>query len=315
LHARSESAERDRHHRLILSLQIALALAGLVAVGAAIAGAAGSVHRAGTSAHSVSVLGASFAYPAVNVAAALLLLLAAAGLAVLTTGVVGAMRLRRSTRRFVEHLPVVGSLPGHPDVTVIRGDLPQAFCVGYLRPRIVISAGAVAALSPAELEAVLQHERRHLEARDPLRLACARVLGRALFFIPALNPLTERSAGLSELRADDAAITAARGDRSALASAMLAFEARAPSGTSGMTPQRVDSLLGEPVDWRLPDALIAVSVALLTALIVLLWRASAVASTHATLDLPLVSAQPCMLVLALVPLVTFVALMAARRTH
>jgi hypothetical protein len=315
LHARSDTARRDRHHRLIVGLQLALVLAGIVAAAAAIVGAADSVHRAGTTARAVSVLGASFTYPAVNIAAAFLLLLAAAGLGVIITGVVGAIRLRRGYRRFVEGVPVVGTLPGHPEVTVIPGELPQAFCAGFLRPRIFISAGAVDVLSRDELEAVLRHEARHLEARDPLRLACARVLGRALFFIPALPPLTERSVALSELRADDAAVTAARGDRSALASALLAFESGSPPGASGITPERVDVLLGEQVEWRLPRSLIAVSVAGLTVLIVLLWKASSVASTRATLDLPLVSAQPCMLVLALVPVATFVALLATRRTH
>jgi hypothetical protein len=310
LHATSDTARRDRHHRLIAGLQLALVLAGLVAAGAAIVGAADSVHRAGTTAHAVSVLGAS-----VNIAAAFLLLLAAAGVGVIMTGVIGAIRLRRGYRRFVEEVPIVGTLPGHPEVTVIPGELPQAFCAGFLRPRIFISAGAVDVLSRNELEAVLRHEARHLEARDPLRLACARVLGRALFFIPALTPLTERSVALSELRADDAAVTAASGDRSALASALLAFESGSPPGSSGITPERVDVLLGEPVEWRLPRSLVAVSVAGLTVLIVLLWRASSVASTRATLDLPLVSAQPCMLVLALVPLATFVALLATRRAH
>jgi hypothetical protein len=36
-------------------------------------------------------------------------------------------------------------------------------------------------------------------------------------------------------------------------------------------------------------------------IIVLVWRASAVASADATFNLPLVSSQPCMLVLALLP--------------
>ena len=52
----------------------------------------------------------------------------------------------------------------------------------------------------------------------------------------------------------------------------------------------------------LPAALIAASLALLSVLIVLVWRASGVASAGATFNLPLVSSQPCMLMLALLPL-------------
>ena len=315
MHARTDTAPLGREHRLIFGLHFILTLLGCIAAGAAIAGAAETVHRDRATAHAVSVLGAEFTYPAVNVAAALLLLLALVGVVIITVGVIRAMRLRRGYRQFVEQVPVVGALPNRPDVTVIAGNAPQAFCAGYLRPRIYISAGAVELLSPEELEAVLRHEQQHLDARDPLRLACARVFGRALFFVPALAPLSDRYVELAELRADAAAVTAAGGDRGPLASALLAFESGSPPGSGGLAAERVDALLGEPLERRLPRPLIAVSVVVLAAVIVLVWRASAVASAYATFNLPLVSAQPCMLVLALVAVVACVALAATRRTY
>jgi hypothetical protein len=53
--------------------------------------------------------------------------------------------------------------------------------------------------------------------------------------------------------------------------------------------------------------LIAVSLAVLCGMVVLVWRASATAAAHASFNLPAVSSQPCVLVLALLPTAVFVA--------
>jgi Zn-dependent protease with chaperone function len=313
LHVRSDIGAVRHDQRLIIGLQVALGAAGLTVVSLAVMAAAGSVHHDQRAAHDVDVLGSHFTYPAVNVAAALLLVLAALGLGVVITAALAATRLLRGYRHFVRHVPNLGPLPGHPDVTVLADANPQAFCVGYLRPRIYISAGAVELLSPDELEAVLLHERQHQLARDPLRLACARVLNRALFFLPALIPLSDRYVELAELRADDAAVRGAAGDRGPLASALLAFETGSPPGSAGIAAERVDSLLGVAIPRRLPTTLITASAAAAVVLIVVVWRISAVASAQATFNLPFVSSQPCMLVLALLPALACVAAVAARR--
>jgi hypothetical protein len=187
-------------------------------------------------------------------------------------------------------------------VSVVDDDVPQAFCAGLLRPRVFISSGAVDLLGGDELAAVVRHEQQHLAAHDPLRLAAARVLEQALFFLPALRPLGNRSDELAEQRADAAAVAAA-GDRAPLASALLAFDASTPAGTAGISPDRIDSLLGLTLPRRLPLALISASLALVALLIVVTWRASVEASAGATFNLPVVSGQPCVLVLAFIPLV------------
>jgi Zn-dependent protease with chaperone function len=282
-------------------VQLALGAAGLIGASAALTTAVASVHHDPRGAHDVLVLGGHFTYPAVNVAAVVLLVLAALGLAVVTTLVLATWRQLRAYRRFVGDVRVLGPLPGQPDVTVIADPTPQAFCVGYLRPRIYVSAGARELLAPDELAAVVLHEKHHRSARDPLRLGCARVLSEALFFLPALRPLGDRYSELAEQRADEAAIRGAAGSAAPLASALLAFEASAPAGSAGISPERVDSLLGKGGGRRLPTGLIGVSLAAASLLIVLVWRASAVASADATFNLPVLSSQPCMLVLALLP--------------
>jgi hypothetical protein len=284
--------------RLVFWTEATLGAAGLAAAAAAVMAAAGSVHRSGGHAPRVAIDGQVFTYPVLNVAAALLLALAAVGATVLAIAVRFCWRQLRDHRRLVRGIPVVGPLPGHPGVTVMDDPVPHAFCAGYLRPTIYVSTGAVALLSDAALRAVLSHEDHHRRMRDPLRLAASRMLGQALFFLPALPALGERSRDVAEERADAAAVRAA-GAAGPLASALLALDT-AP-GASGIAPGRIDVLLGEPSGWRLPSALMAASLAALAAVSVLVWRASAVASAHTTFNLPVVSSQPCVLVLALVP--------------
>ena len=282
--------------------QLALGAAGLLAAGATVLLAASSVHRSPTGAHHVVVAGQQFTYPALNVAAAVLLFLACLGGIVLVRTLTGVFRQLRASRDFMRALPVLGPLPEHPAVSVIDDPTPQAFCAGYLRPRVYISRGALDLLSKEELAAVLSHEERHRSTRDPLRFACGRLLSQALFFLPALRPLGHRYEELAEHTADQAAIRDAGGEPAPLAAALLAFEEASPPATAGISNERVDSLLGQTPRWRPPSPLIAVSLIALAGLIILVWRASAVASAHATFNLPVLSSQPCMLVLALLPI-------------
>jgi peptidase M48-like protein len=314
LPARSDTAAHRDGHRLVFRLQLALGLAGLIAAASTVATAAGAVHRESSrGAHEVVIAGQQFTYPTVNVAAAVLLGLAALGAAVVAIAARASLRQVRVYRRFVRGIAVVGPLPGHPGVLVIDDPTPQAFCAGYLRPSIYVSRGALELLSEEELGAVLSHEDHHRTVRDPLRFACARVLSQALFFLPALRPLGDRYGDLAEQNADAAAVEASAGERGPLASALIAFEAAAPQGAAGISPERVDSLLGRPARRRLPSLLIAVSLASLSVLVVLVWRASEVASAHATFNLPVLSSQPCMLVLALLPPLACMAALGWRR--
>jgi hypothetical protein len=300
LPVRSDSEPPRRDHRYVFGLQLALGAGGLAAAAATLAAAAGSVHREAGGAPDIVIAGQRFTYPTVNVAAALLLALAAVGAAVITIALKASWSQLRDYRRFVRGIALLGPLPGHPGINVIADPAPHAFCAGYLRPSIYVSTGALAVLSDDELVAVLVHEDHHRTLRDPLRLASSRILSQALFFLPALPSLGDRYSDLAEERADAAAVRAA-GETGPLAAALLAFDAAAPPRESGIYPGRVDRLLGQPPGWRLPSSLVAVSLATLSILTALIWRASAAASAHATFNLPVLSSQPCMLFLALVP--------------
>jgi hypothetical protein len=248
----------------------------------------------------VSVFGQRLSYPAANVGAVVVAVLAALGLVVLIAAARAGVREVRADRRFRRAMTHRGSPSGHP-VVIIDSDRPQAFCAGLLHPRVYVSRGALELLSADELSAVLAHERHHARRRDPLRLACARVLADALFFLPPLRRLGEQQTSLSEMAADDAAVIAAAGDPAALASAMLRFSESSPAGAPGIAPERIDHLVGEGVGWRFPVALVLVVGFCLAALVLTAVLAAETASGSATLAVPLVSSQPCVVMLALIP--------------
>src|SRR5258708_3002526 len=69
---------RQRRHdpRLVFRVQLAIGALGLIAASTAVATAGASVHNDPRGAHDVVILGGHFTYPAVNAAAAVLLVLA-----------------------------------------------------------------------------------------------------------------------------------------------------------------------------------------------------------------------------------------------
>jgi hypothetical protein len=191
---------------------------------------------------------------------------------------------------------VVERLDKDPRVTVIADPLPQPFCAGYLHPRVYVSRRTVE-LTKAELDAVLAHEHHHRRVRDPLRLACARILSQALFFVPVLRSLSERyaeSAELSEitprsertpakslrwLRRCSPSIGAGHpGLRGSPLSVWTRYWGSRSTGgyRRGFWPRRSDFLSGMST---------------------LIWLVSGAASAHATFKLPILSSQPCVIVL------------------
>lgn len=277
--------------------------AGLTLGGAAVATIAFVLWRlletwhVGTgAAHSVTVLGVRVSYPAANLGAIVVLLLAAGGLVVLAVAGGAVARELAAGRRLRRLLAarVCGALPGGE--LVLAEPRPWAFCTGLVRPRVYVTSGALGALDADAVVVVLAHERHHARRYDPLRLATARVLSRALFFVPGLDGVLRRAGLLSELGADESAVAFDPvASRPALARAILGFG-------GGVEPERVDRLLGVPVlGAGFPLLLSAVALGTIALLAAVALLAGRVASASATLALPVISRQPCVLVLAGVP--------------
>jgi Zn-dependent protease with chaperone function len=299
---------------VVVRLAAVLGAAGVLASAAALGAAIASVHHSSVGVRHLDIIGLRFSYPSFNTAEWVVLVLAGLGAAAAIVAARTWWQQRAAYREFLDQLPIIGELEGHPGVQVIADPRPQAFCAGYLRPTVYVSRRAVEALTEAELNAVLAHEHHHRLVRDPLRLTCGRIFSQALFFVPVLRSLYDRYADLAESSADQAAVQANDGRQAPLASALLAFDAGTPPGVSGISSQRVDSLLGNAARWSPPWWLMSASVASLLSLALLIWRTSALASAHATFNVPFLSSTPCVVISLLVPLLGCIAVARRRAT-
>jgi len=142
-------------------------------------------------------------------------------------------------QRRLRRLPVRAWIPvAGRRVAVVAGTAPRAFCAGLLRPRVCVTAPALARLAPDELRAVVEHEACHARRRDPLRLAVAQIAADGFGFVAPVRRLTARQAAVADLAADAAAV-AALGSPRPLAAALVQLTEPAP--------ERVDQLLGRPL--------------------------------------------------------------------
>ena len=294
------------------ALQLAVGLLGAAATAAALFVALTRIDFSVPSPGELAAACQRYALPQMRPVSVFVLVLGSLGVAAVALTARSVVRQLGAGRRLEHGLALLGTLPGAARAHVVDDDDPQAFCIGLLRPRVYVSRAALELLGEEERAAVLAHEAHHARRRDPLRLLVGRALGEGLFFLPVVRRLAERYAALAELAADEAA-AAQRGGRRALASALLAFDAHPSSAAVGIAPERVDCLLGQRARWELPTVLLLGAVATIAALMAITVRI-AEATAHATVGLPVLAAQACMLAMALGPvLLGAMALLGGRR--
>jgi beta-lactamase regulating signal transducer with metallopeptidase domain len=193
----------------------------------------------------------------------------AVSLVAATRELIGAFRLSRELRRFeVPAPPAVAAaarrLGLESRLTYLAISTSVAFCYGFLRPRVAITAGLIHRLDDEEeLVAVLVHERHHMQRRDPLRYLVIRALSSGLFMIPAARAARLCIETRIELAADRAALAVV--SPGALATALLAalaVQAVPSAGTAplGTTEARIANLTWHQ---RAPRVTLAVGLATL----------------------------------------------------
>ena len=155
----------------------------------------------------------------------------------------------RSLRGRAHHrgiLDVIASDDARLDgVVVLESAQVIAYCLPGLRPRIVVSRGALAALSSEEMHAVLDHERGHASAHHELMMLPFSSVQGLFAWIPFARLGPACVAGLAEMAADDFACR--RSDPFVVANALLrlveAGAARPPAcafaSTSTLTGRRI----------------------------------------------------------------------------
>ena len=117
------------------------------------------------------------------------------------TTVTNTVRARRAQGRALDLLG-----HQHPDgFVVVEHRTPLVYCLPGMRGRIVVTSGALEALTSEELDLVLAHERSHLRARHDIALTLAQVLRRTFARVGVFRTAHEQVATLVEMQADDAA--------------------------------------------------------------------------------------------------------------
>src|SRR5947208_2019639 len=107
------------------------------------------------------------------------------------------------------------------------------------QPTVIVTTGAVRALDPGQLDAVLAHERAHLAGRHHQLAALARIGREVLPFVPLMRDADQQVARLVELHADDAAARAR--DPRLLATALVVL-ATAASPAPALAAAATDSV-------------------------------------------------------------------------
>jgi Zn-dependent protease with chaperone function len=159
----------------------------------------------------------------------------------------------RRLHRDCHGLGPAGSLHGHPRVTVLDSEHPEAYATPAGGGRIVVTTGLLAALNEREQRVLLAHETAHLRYRHAWWVFATDLCAAAN---PALLGVARATAQATERWADEVA-AAAVGDREtaarAVARAALHVHGTSPhrlrpvvAAVGGQVPQRVRALLSPP---------------------------------------------------------------------
>ncbi len=116
-----------------------------------------------------------------------------------------------------------------------------AFTAGLIRPRVYIGGDLIADLSADELDAVLLHERRHQQSRDPLRCWLIGLILGAIFWRPMTSVCAYYRAS-REVAADRAVVDAQGDDQPLLRALTVADRCETTSGVCGLSAERESAL-------------------------------------------------------------------------
>jgi hypothetical protein len=187
------------------ALVAALVLAGLILLGGEGAAEVGATVIGAFSACIVFLLGLEH----VPFSSIVIVLFSTASAA----GFIRTLRAYRRERRLLAALPLEpvddGPLAEAARAAGVRllllpASRPSAFCLGLLRPRVVISTGLLERLDADEHEAVVWHEAVHARGREPLKCLLAWLCTGTFFWLPALRQLLDRYLLVKEIAADQA---------------------------------------------------------------------------------------------------------------
>jgi Zn-dependent protease with chaperone function len=173
-----------------------------------------------------------------------------AGAVVARTALTAMAHFRTAGRQALQHAQTA-RLVGHPEpalgAVLVEHSQPAAYCVAGRHPTVILTTGALEALDPAQLDAVLAHERAHLTGRHHRLIAMARIGRQVLPFLPLMRDADAQVARLAEMHADDTATRASNPRSLATALVILATAGSPGPGLAAAATdavQRIHRLLG-----------------------------------------------------------------------
>jgi Zn-dependent protease with chaperone function len=176
----------------------------------------------------------------------------AADLGIVLVVVFGTL-MARTVRSRARHRRLLDLVAHHstayPGTELLADSRAVAYCVPGLHPRIVLSEGTLRLLGPAEITAVIQHERGHAQERHGFVLLPMLGLRNLFRWIPYARLAPLRIAALLEMAADDYSVR--RGDPRTLARALVDMAG------SGWAPSCALSATGSDVSDRVSRLLSA----------------------------------------------------------
>jgi beta-lactamase regulating signal transducer with metallopeptidase domain len=108
------------------------------------------------------------------------------------------------------------------DTWLIESDIPFAFVIGLIKPKVMLSTALKNKLSPAQLNIVLAHENDHKKHHDVLRLIVSRAF--SLLHLPSVRKELLAQLSLSTEKACDEAATTQSNNRVAVAETLVIIE-------------------------------------------------------------------------------------------
>jgi Zn-dependent protease with chaperone function len=153
---------------------------------------------------------------------------------------IGVLRTRRRHRQVLSL--VAREDPAAPGALILEHPLAVAYCLPGIRGRVVLSSGALAALDPDQVAAVLAHERTHVRERHDLVLLPFAAFRRLMPRFRLLGLAAAAVALLVEMRADEGACR--RQKPGSLATALRRFDmVSPPPGALGVNDAAVSARL------------------------------------------------------------------------
>lgn len=150
----------------------------------------------------------------------ILLILAAALMLGIASIVIQIVKTKMLVKEFMHNsMPVmprleriITKLTLEKRVYVIKNINCFSFCAGIARPQILITTALIAKLSDLELEAVLLHEKAHLQNFDPAKLLFGKSVSWFFFFLPIMADINKNMHATSEILADKFTISFQKDD-------------------------------------------------------------------------------------------------------